>query len=72
MWLTQWLGTLIRAQVFDVNKLLFSVSKLVASGNRVIFDGDGSYVEDTATGERMWLAEHNGMYSLKLWVRTGF
>ena len=62
----------ITAQVCDVNKPLLSVSKLVASGNRVIFDERGSYVEDISTGDRLWLTEQNGMYSLKLWVKTGF
>ena len=60
----------ITAQVCEVNKPLLSVSKLVAQGNRVIFDASGSYVEDTTNGERMWLTESGGMYSLKLWVRA--
>lgn len=60
----------ITAQVCEVNKPLLSVSKLVAQGNRVVFEAQGSYVQDTSTGERLWLAESGGMYSLKLWVRA--
>ena len=60
----------IAAQVADVNKALMSVKKLVASGNRVVFDLD-SYIEDRATGERTWLQEDGGMYMLKMWVKTG-
>ena len=58
----------LTAQVCDVNKALLSVRKVVSAGNRVIFDEDGSYIEDKATGERMWLQEQNGMYMLKLWI----
>ena len=58
----------ITAQVCDVNKALMSVKKLVAAGNRVVFDQEGSFIEDKATKEKMWLREENGMYMLKLWV----
>ena len=58
----------IKAQVCDVNKALLSVSKLVQAGNRVVFDPQGSYIEDTTTGEQIWLQETGGMYTLKMWV----
>ena len=58
----------ITAQVCDVNKALLSVKKMVAAGNRVVFDQAGSYIEDTQSGERMWLAEEDGMYVLTMWV----
>ena len=60
----------ITAQVADVNKGLLSVRKIVAAGNRVVFDND-SYIEDKQTGERMWLTEAQGMYMLKMWVKNG-
>ena len=53
-----------------MNKALLSVAKVVAAGNRVVFDSDGSYIEDKATKERMWLKESAGMYMLKVWVKT--
>ena len=67
----------VTAQVCDVNKPLLSVARLVKSGNTVVFSGDGSYVEDDSTKERMWLQESGGMFMLKLWVpaeaqKTGF
>ena len=34
------------AQVCAVNKTLMGVSKIARAGNRVIFDSDGSYIED--------------------------
>ena len=59
-------------QVCDVNQGLLSVSKATASGNRVIFDQDGSYIENKLSGERTWLHQKNGMYTLKLWVKRPF
>ncbi len=63
----------ITAQVCDVNKALLSVHKVAAKGNRIVFDSDGSYIESKGKqGERIWLTEQNGMYMLRLWVKTGF
>ena len=56
------------AQVCAVNKTLMSVSKIAKAGNRVVFDDEGSYIEDKVTGERLWMTEVGGMYSIKLWV----
>ena len=62
------------AQVCDVNKALLRVKRVAKAGNRVVFDEDGSYIEDKQTGEKMWMEENNGMYILKLWVgaKSGF
>jgi hypothetical protein len=62
----------LTAQVCDVNKSLLSVKKVVKAGNRVVFDDEGSYIEDKGTGERMWLKEEGGMYLLSMWVRKPF
>ena len=58
------------AQVTSVNKALLSVAKTVAAGNRIVFD-DESYIEDKTTGERMYLHEVNGMYMMRMWVKSG-
>ena len=58
----------LTAQVCDVNKALLSVKKVMAAGNRVVFDTDGSFIESKETGEKMWLNEENGIYMLKMWV----
>ena len=58
----------LTAQVCDVNKALLSVRKVVAAGNRVVFDDAGSFIEDKRTGKRMWLQEENRMCMLKMWV----
>ena len=62
----------LTAQVCDVNKALLSVSKVVKNGSRVVFDADGSYIEDKNSGEQMHLVEKNGMFMLNLWTRKGF
>ena len=60
----------LTTQVCEVNKALLSVSKIVKAGNRVVFgDGEGSYIEDKTTKERIWIEEEGGMYALKMWVR---
>ena len=56
------------AQVTEVNKGLLSVSKLVQSGHRVVFEKGGSYIEDIDSGEVMKLREAGGMYMLKMWI----
>ena len=60
----------VTAQVCDVSKPLMSVHKMVKAGNWIVFDEEGSYVEDKATGEVAWLEERGGMYMLKLWVKA--
>ena len=61
---------LVTAQVTEVSKPLLSVSKMVNAGNTVVFSKDSSYIYDEATGEVMNLEERNGMYLLKLWIRS--
>ena len=56
------------AQICAVNKTLMSVSQVAAQGNKVVFDAEGSYIEDKASGERLWMEEVGGMYMLKMWV----
>ena len=45
-----------------------SVSKVVNKGNRVVFDEEGSYIEDKTTSEVTWMRQAGGMYYLDLWV----
>ena len=60
----------ITAQVCEVNKGLLSVRRMVAAGNRLVLDGQGSYMEDPQTGEIMNLEERQGMYILRLWTKV--
>jgi len=59
-------------QVCDVNQGLLSVSKAVAAGNRVVFDEDGSYIENKRSKERTWMKAEGGMYTIKMWIRRPF
>ncbi|MDA8582759.1 hypothetical protein N9L68_00970 [bacterium] len=61
----------MKVQVCDVNKPLLSVRRVTQAGNRVVFEKDGGWIEDTSSGEKLWLKEKDGMYLLKLWVQKG-
>ena len=60
----------VRAQVCDVDRDLLSVSKMVKTGNMVLFHPLGSFIQDLETEERVWLKDHDGTYSLSLWVKN--
>ena len=60
----------LRAQVADTRQPLLSVSKLVAAGNTVVFGPEGSYIQD-GSGETIWMEAGGGMYTVKLWVKSG-
>ena len=62
----------VKVHVCDVNQCLLSVRKVVAAGNRVVFDDTGSYIESKIDGQRMWLEDTEGMYTLKSWVKRDF
>ena len=55
-------------QVAEVSKALGSVSQIVKKGNRVVFDDDGSYIQDKTTGDVSWMRQAGGMYYIDLWV----
>ena len=55
-------------QVTDVTKALGSVSKIVANGNKVVFDESGSFIENKRPRERLWMREKNGVYVLDVYV----
>ena len=60
------------AQVCDVNKGLLSVSRVIHNGSRVVFDSDGSYIEDKMNGDVINLVERNGVSMLKMWTKQDF
>ena len=63
----------ITSQVTDVNQALLSVRKMMRSGHRVVFDSDGSFIEDKESGEWMDMRDDGRMFLLKLWVhKAGF
>ena len=56
------------AQVTEVNKALLSVSKLLSTGHRAVFDPQLSYIEHCESGEWFPMEESNGTFALRLWV----
>ena len=63
-------GKGITAQVCKVHRPLMSVKKICKNGQRVVFDDEGSYVENKETGERIKVVEEDGEYVLEVWVNT--
>ena len=61
-------GKEVVAQICNVNKALLSVRRMVAAGNMVVFSPEENYILSLATGERMELAEKDGMYMVDMWV----
>ena len=59
----------IDLQVTEVHKPLLSVAKMVDAGQRVVFDPNGSYIEDTVTGEKIGMQRKDGVFELKLWAK---
>ena len=59
----------MKMQVADVKKLLTAVSAICDSGNKVVFDNEGSYIESKATGQRTQLRRENGVYRFDMWVK---
>ena len=55
-------------QAAPVSKPLGSVKRMCANNHRVVFDDDGSYIQNKLTGEINWLREDNGNYMLDVWV----
>ena len=49
-------------QVTDCKKPLASVAKIIERGNRVVFDEDGSYILNKATGEKIQLERERGTF----------
>ncbi len=55
-------------QCAATTKALGSVSKICSNGNRVVFDDEGSYIQNKITGEKLWLEQTDGVYHLDMHV----
>ena len=58
-------------QVAEVTKPLGSVRAMVKAGNRVVFDEQGSYIQNKFTGLVTQVEERNGAYVFDIWVPKG-
>ena len=58
----------MRMTCADVHKVLGSVHRKNRGGNRVVLDGDESYLEKKHTRRRTKIHHEHGQYVLYLWV----
>ncbi len=58
-------------EVCNVTKPLGAVSTMIDQGNRVVFDADGSYIENKATKKRTTLRRRGGTYEFDIWFKLG-
>lgn len=58
-------------QMVDVSRPLCSVSKICATGKRVIFGASGGAIHDLSTGEITPFGKSDGVYTLDLWLNSG-
>ena len=54
-------------QVTDVHTPLASVSKIIAKGNRVVFERGNCYIEHLKTNNKTQLMEENGLFNMEAW-----
>ena len=55
-------------QAAPVSRALGSVKRMISSGHRVVFDEDGSFVQNKQSGEINWLREENGNFMMDMWI----
>ena len=55
-------------QMADINKPLASVRRMCEAGNRVVFDEEGSYIENKKTGRKTGMQKERGVYVLTVKV----
>ncbi len=58
----------IKMQAAEVSKPLASVKRICQTGHIVVFDEDGSYIYNKASGSINHLREEGGNYMLDVWV----
>ena len=54
--------------VADVSKVLASVANICECGNSVVFDEDGSYLEDKRSNKRTAMHKRDGVYVMDIRV----
>ena len=58
-------------QVAPVARPLGSVKRMCQAGHRIVFDEEGSFIQNKTTGELNWLREENGNYVLDVSIVPG-
>eukprot|EP00974_Lingulodinium_polyedra_P094412 9151193-Lingulodinium_polyedra.AAC.1 len=59
----------MKMAVADVSKVLASVARMCECGNRVVFDEEGSYVQNKKTGMKTNIEKRSGVYVMDLMVK---
>ena len=63
----------VTAQVCAGDKMLTSVRKIAAKYNKVVYEDDGSFIENKTSGEKIWLKEDGNLWTLTMWgSKKGF
>ena len=61
----------LRFNISSVQRPLAAASKVAASGNRITLEGEGGFIEQVATGERIALRIERGVYVFDAILPTG-
>ena len=54
------------AQASDVTKPLAAAREIIKAGNRIVLDEEGSYIENTLTGENIPIKREHGMFTVTM------
>ena len=65
-------GMRAKMQVADVKRTLASVMSMNRTGNRVVLDGQNSFVENKKTGKRVQIHVEGNQYVFYIWVKAGY
>ena len=68
IWTQEGTVRILTCQAAPVSRPLGSVKRMCQAGHRVVFDEEGSYIENKNTGEINWLREEDGNYVLDTYV----
>ena len=60
---------IMRITVADVSNVLAPVSNICECGNKVVFDEEGSYIQDKRTGVKTEVHKRNGVYVIDMKLR---
>ena len=58
----------MRMTCVDVQKVLGSVHRMNKGGNKIVLDGEASYMESKKTGKRTKIHYDGGQYVLYIWA----
>ena len=63
-----WIPIESTVQVAEVKRNLAGAMRIMKSGNRIVLDDDGSFIEDKKTGRQINMRMENGEFEFDLWI----